>query len=236
MTKFILFDIDHTLVYSGGAGMVALNRTMEELTGIADGFQGIRCAGKTDAQILREAMDKHRLTSVDGDFHRFMSRYVEHLNLAMDEITGHVKPGVLELLHELSKANGFVLGLLTGNIEEGARIKLGRFGLNEFFSVGAYGSDSEDRNVLLPIAVERLAKVHGVHLACEDCLVIGDTPLDVECARVHGAASVAVATGPYSLEALNETGAELVLADLSDTQGVMKWLLEWAQDGVSRDR
>lgn len=235
MTKFILFDIDHTLIYSGGAGIVALNRTMEEITGIADGFQGIQCAGKTDAQILREAMDKHRLTSSREEVSHFLQRYVEHLDLALDEITGHVKPGIPELLHELSRANGFLLGLLTGNIERGARIKLGRFGLNEFFSVGAFGSDSENRNALLPIAVQRLARVHGVNVACEDCLVIGDTPLDVECAKVHGAASLAVATGPYAMEVLSESGAELVLPDLSDTRAVMAWLRAWAQDGSSRD-
>jgi phosphoglycolate phosphatase-like HAD superfamily hydrolase len=232
MTKFILFDIDHTLIYSGGAGVVALNRTMEELTGIAQGFQGINCAGKTDAQILREAMIKHRLDSSEGDMVRFLRRYVEHLNLAMDEITGHVKPGIQELLNELSRENGFVLGLLTGNIEEGARIKLGRFGLNEFFSVGAFGSDSEYRNDLLPIAVDRLAREHGVKVAFKDCLVIGDTPLDVECAKVHGAGSLAVATGPYALEILNETEPELALPDLSDTREVMAWLLNWARNGA----
>lgn len=224
MSKFILFDIDHTLIYSGGAGIVALNRTLEELAGIPQGFQGITCAGKTDVQILREAIDKHGLDAADGPMRQFMDRYVVHLSLAMDEIEGHVKPGVRELLRELSRTKGFWLGLLTGNIEQGARIKLGRFGLNEFFSVGAYGSDSEDRNLLLPIAIQRLERVHGVRVGYADCVVIGDTPLDVACAKIHGAASLAVATGPYSMEVLNQTGAELVLPDLSDVRMIVTWL------------
>jgi len=224
MARFILFDIDHTLIYSGGAGIVALNRTLHDLSGIANGFDGITCAGKTDVQILKEAMNKHGLGAADGAVQQFMRRYVSHLSAAMDEISGHVKPGVMELLEALSRANGYWLGLLTGNIEDGARIKLGRFGLNDYFSVGAYGSDSEDRNLLLPIAVQRLSEAHRVKLAYADCVVIGDTPLDVTCAKIHGALSLAVATGPYSMEALNQAGAALVLPDLSDIPVVMAWL------------
>jgi phosphoglycolate phosphatase len=224
MAKFILFDIDHTLIYSGGAGIVALNSTLEELAGIADGFQGINCAGKTDMQILREAMGKHGLRSSDGEMRRFFDRYLVHLGLAMEKIPGHVKPGVPDLLRELRKDKGVSLGLLTGNIEEGARIKLERFGLNGFFAVGAYGSDSEDRNLLLPIATQRLADDHGIKVDYTDCVVIGDTPLDVECAKVHGALSLAVATGPYSMDVLRESGAEMIVADLSDTRQVLGWL------------
>jgi phosphoglycolate phosphatase-like HAD superfamily hydrolase len=154
----------------------------------------------------------------------FLGRYVVHLRLAVERIPGHVKPGVAELLRELRRENGFWLGLLTGNIEEGARIKLDRFGLNGFFSVGAYGSDSEDRNLLLPIAMQRLSRDHGVKANYADCVVIGDTPLDVECAKVHGALSLAVATGPYSMEVLKESGAEKTVPDLSDTRQILAWL------------
>jgi phosphoglycolate phosphatase-like HAD superfamily hydrolase len=111
-------------------------------------------------------------------------------------------------------------------MEEGARIKLEPYGLNPFFPMGAFGSDHEDRNRLLPFAVKRYQEREGTPIKYEDCLVIGDTPLDVICAQTHGAPSIAVATGPYSVEALQDTGAELVVPDLTDTDGISRWILE----------
>jgi phosphoglycolate phosphatase-like HAD superfamily hydrolase len=131
---------------------------------------------------------------------------------------------VKDLLRSLKNTDSYVLGLLTGNLEEGARIKLEPFELNPFFALGAYGSDAEDRNLLLPIALRRVREQLGLPLRTGDCVVIGDTPKDVECARVHGAPSIAVATGPIPLEVLQETGADLVLSDLSDTAGLMDWI------------
>ena len=224
MPKFILFDIDHTLVDSGGSGALALNLAFQDVTGIANGFAGIRFAGKTDLGIIREALEKHHIAIQDGWLGRFLDVYLIHLRTAISRGVGHVKPGVRDLLDRLVADQDFRIGLLTGNVEEGARIKLEPFELNPFFPIGAFGSDSEDRNALLPLAVQRLAANSSILIDYADCVVIGDTPLDVACARVHGARSIAVATGPYVIEALREADADLVLHDLSDTDDVVNWL------------
>jgi phosphoglycolate phosphatase len=215
--RFILFDIDGTLTDSAGAGRRALNQAMLDVTGIEDGFLGVGFAGKTDLMIIREGLEKLGLDAGDRMISLVAGRYVANLRSEVAKGGGHVKVGVRELIEGLQNTDGYILGLLTGNLAEGARIKLEPFDLNRFFSVGAYGDDAEDRNLLLPIALLRLREQRGMSLNPNDCLVIGDTPKDVECARVHGALSIAVATGPYPLEVLQETGADLVVPDLSGT-------------------
>jgi len=224
MLKFILFDIDHTLIDSGGSGALALNLAFQDVTGITNGFAGIGFAGKTDLGIIRDALEKNRIQIQDGWLVRFLDIYLAHLRNATARGMGHVKPGVRELLHCLVADQDFQLGLLTGNIEEGARTKLEPFELNPFFPVGAFGSDSEDRNALLPLAVQRLAANSSILIGYSDCVIIGDTPLDVACAKAHGARSIAVATGPYSLEILRKTEPDLTLKDLSETFKVINWL------------
>jgi phosphoglycolate phosphatase len=225
MRRFILFDIDGTLTDSAGAGRRALNLALGEVTGLEDSFQGVGFAGKTDLQIIREGLEKHGLDTRDRMVSMLAGRYLVHLQKEVGKGGGHVKVGVRELLQTLQNMDGYLVGLLTGNLEEGARIKLEAFKLNHFFPVGAFGSDAEDRNLLLPVALRRLRDQLGLPLGPHECVVIGDTPKDVECARVHGALSIAVATGPISLEILRETAADLVLADLSDTAGLVTWIL-----------
>ena len=224
MPTFILFDIDGTLVSLDGAGSRSLNRAMEELLQITDGFRGIDFAGKTDLQIIREALGTLGLTDGDDLMHSLLNRYLVHLRAEVSTGRGHVKKGIRELLPALQNLEGIYLGLLTGNAETGARLKLEPFGLNRYFPVGAFGSDSEDRNLLLPIAVERLQEETSASVNYEHCVVIGDTPKDVECAHVHGASAVAVATGTYPLKELEKTAAELVTADLSDTEKIVDWI------------
>ena len=156
--------------------------------------------------------------------HSLLNRYLVHLRAEVSTGRGHVKKGIRELLPALQNLEGIYLGLLTGNAETGARLKLEPFGLNRYFPVGAFGSDSEDRNLLLPIAVERLQEETSASVNYEHCVVIGDTPKDVECAHVHGASAVAVATGTYPLKELEKTAAELVTADLSDTEKIVDWI------------
>ena len=224
MPRFILFDIDGTLTDSGGAGRRALNQAMLEVTGIEDGFRGVGFAGKTDLLNIREGLEKLGLDARSSMISLVAGRYLENLRSEVAKGGGHVKAGVRELIEGLQNRDGCVLGLLTGNLEAGARIKLEPFGLNKFFSVGAYGDDAEDRNLLLPIALLRLREHRGMSLNPNDCLVIGDTPKDVECARVHGTPSIAVATGPYPLEVLQEIGADLVVPDLSGTAQLLAWI------------
>jgi phosphoglycolate phosphatase-like HAD superfamily hydrolase len=147
-----------------------------------------------------------------------------HLRTEVSTGRGHVKNGVRELLAALQDL-GVYLGLLTGNAEVGARLKLKPFGLNPFFPVGAFGSDSEDRNLLLPIAVQRLQEFESISVSHDRCVVIGDTPKDVECAHVHGASAIAVATGTYPLKELEKTDAELITADLTDTEKIVDWIM-----------
>jgi phosphoglycolate phosphatase-like HAD superfamily hydrolase len=197
---------------------------MEDLLGIPNGFQHIDLAGKTDLQIVREGLQRFELAHRDDLLHSLLDRYLVHLQKEVAAGRGHVKAGAKELLHILRAAEDVYLGLLTGNLEAGARLKLKPFGLNQFFPVGAFGDDSEDRNLLLPFAVKRLLEAESISVNYEDCVVIGDTPSDVECAQIHGASSVAVATGTFPLEILEKTPADLVLSDLSDTEEIADWI------------
>ena len=215
MKKLMLFDIDGTLIDPGGAGRRSLGNTFNEIFTIRDAFAGIRMAGKTDIQIIKEGLSVHGLSSDDWNLPSILSVYLKHLKTEIMNKKKHINSGVVELLDTLKAMDGYWLGLLTGNIERGARIKLGAFGLNEYFSVGAFGDDNENRNLLLPIAIEKFRKMTNISINYDDCIVIGDTPSDVQCSKPYGAVSIAVSTGPYSYESLLETGADYVLKNLS---------------------
>lgn len=219
--KFILFDIDGTLMSSGGAGTRSLNLAFEEIFSIPHAFNGMSMAGKTDIQIMKEGLRKHSLDSGDGVIPSICNSYIRHLQVEIKNPKKHLKPGIIETLMLMSNMENVYLGLLTGNIETGARIKLGAFDLNRYFPVGAFGSDHEDRNLLPPVAVEKFRCLYNKDIAFRDCIVIGDTPRDVECAKIYGAYSVAVATGPYSFDSLVRSGAELVLEDMLNIDAVL---------------
>lgn len=221
MAKFVLFDIDGTLIDPRGAGRRSVTRAFYELFSITDAFTGESVAGKTDTQIIREGLARHDLPGDDGILSSILTRYVAILQKEITNPKGHIHPGVVELLDALLETDGYRVGLLTGNIERGARIKLGAFELNDYFQVGAFGDDSEDRNSLLPIAVDKLGALEGMEIGYGDCIVVGDTPLDVACAKPFGAVSVAVATGPYGYDSLANTGADYVLRDLSGASEII---------------
>lgn len=222
--KFILFDIDGTLIDSGGAGVKALNRAFEEIFSICNAFEAISMAGKTDLQILAEGMKLHEIRSSNGVVPEFFERYIAHLRKIIDAKDGHIKAGIREALAALNKSDQYIIGLLTGNIEQGAMIKLEAFDLVSYFDIGAYGNDDADRNRLLPIAREKLRKSRSLEIDYRDCIVVGDTPRDIECAKPYGAYSVGVATGPYSYGLLEEAGADSVFHDLSDTASFLNLL------------
>lgn len=220
--RLILFDIDGTLVDSGGAGSRSLDLALKELFSIEKGFYGVSMAGKTDTQIIKEGLIKHGL-SANGNIERVIEVYLKHLLREINNDKKHVKPGIHDLLEKLRRKGEAGMGLLTGNLEQGARIKLEPFGLNEYFPSGAFGSDNEDRNKLLPIAVDRFESLFGTKIEIAHSVIIGDTPRDVECAHIYGAMCIAVATGPYSLHALIKAGADYVLDDLSDTSSLSQF-------------
>jgi len=224
MNKFVLFDIDGTLIDPGGAGRRSVSKVFYQMFSNRDAFANITMAGKTDIQIIKEGLYIHGLPSGDGVLTSILSQYVKILKTEINNNRKHVMPGAVELLNVLKTKDGYWLGLLTGNIEQGARIKLGAFGLNEYFPVGAFGDDNEDRNRLLPIAVKRLRKMTNIDINYSDCIVIGDTPMDVLCSNPFGATSIVVSTGPYSYESLLETGADYVLRDLSYAMDIINKL------------
>lgn len=214
--KLLLFDIDGTLLDSGGAGTKAMNLAFEEVFSVQNAFDGIEMAGKTDTQIMKEGMKRHNISTNNGSLPILCKSYINHLRHEIKNPAKHLKPGIVSTLDSLSAREGLYLGLLTGNIETGARIKLDALGLNSYFSFGAFGDDHEERNSLLPVAIKQFRSLYQKDACYTDCIVIGDTPRDVECAKVHGALSVAVATGPYSYKTLVKSDADMVLYNLLD--------------------
>lgn len=229
MRKLVLFDIDGTLVLTGAAGLRAMNQACVELVGHADALDGIPVAGRTDRIILSEVAERAGRSLDDALLDELRGKYVANLRHEI-ELPGRgtkaVMPGIRPLLDALECRDDVFVGLLTGNFESGARIKLEYFDLWRYFRCGAYGDDAADRNALVPFALER-ARVCGLpDLAPEHILVVGDTPHDVACARASGAVPVAVATGTFTIEQLRASGAEIVFQDLTDTEAFLKLLDE----------
>ena len=209
----ILFDIDGTLVDTGGAGLTALQDAAVEVFG-GEG-PPLDLAGSTDGGIVR-GLFEHFGRKFDTEIvEEFYQAYLQRLNRHLDEpkYGGHLLEGVSSLLASLEE-EGHCLGLLTGNIDKGAMIKVAHYGIAEHFQFGAYGDDHWDRNKLGPIALERAIKATGRKFTSEETLVIGDTPKDVACAHAFGANCVAVATGSFNEDQLDACGADRVVADL----------------------
>ncbi len=225
MNKLILFDIDGTLVDTGRAGSRSLDIVFHEYFSIENAFEKINMAGKTDIQIIKEGLAEHNLPLDSNVVLEAVELYLKTLSIEINNNNKRTMPGVYETLRLLSNNNGlFSVGLLTGNMERGARIKLEAFDLNKYFPFGAFGSDDEDRNNLLPHAVRRFQKLYGRKIDFSDCIIVGDTPRDVECSKPYGAFCIAVATGPYSAAILREAGADSVMEDLSDTMEFIRSL------------
>lgn len=214
--KLWLFDIDGTLVDTGGAGMRALQEAAVECYG-GEG-PSLDLAGSTDLGVLAGILSHFDLEHADGEEERFFACYLQRLewNLAHGGYSGRVLPGAEVLLDTLAQLDGITVGLLTGNIAEGAGAKMRHYGLDRHFGFGAYGCDHADRNLLGPVALERAAVHAGREFSPEETLVIGDTPKDVACAKAMGARCLAVATGKFSAEQLRACGADMVVQTLDD--------------------
>jgi len=228
--QLVLFDIDGTLVNTGGAGTEAMNRTFAEICQIAEAFADIHMSGKTDPAILAEALAHHQLQPGDGILEAFHDRYIFHLRhtIQQSKRPRRLMPGIPELLEALAPRSDVLLGLLTGNFAQGAQLKLESFGIWQYFRLGAYGSDSSDRNALVPVAQERARALLEYDFPSEQTVVIGDTPRDIACAQAHGARVVAVATGNYSLDELQQHQPDHCLADLGDVPAVLRVLIQRA--------
>jgi phosphoglycolate phosphatase-like HAD superfamily hydrolase len=226
--KLILFDIDGTLISTGLAGSDAMQWAFAELYNIPNAFAGIEMSGRTDPAILYDALTAHNIASHEHAAHTFHECYIPHLRRALQqpERQRRLMPGFPALLDLLAARDDLILGLLTGNFAMGAQLKLESFALWQYFRLGAYGSDHHDRNALVPVAQQRLQTLLGHAIPGQQTYVIGDTPRDIACARAHGACAIAVATGSYSVEALQQHQPDYCFVDLSDTAQVVRILLE----------
>jgi phosphoglycolate phosphatase len=230
MKRLVLFDIDGTLLSAQGAPRRAFERAMFAVYGTTGPITTHRFDGKTDPQIARELLTAAGLTDavVDAGFGDLWDAYIRELRLEL-ALPGHrtvVFPGIRTLLDILEAlADDVVLGLLTGNIEQGASLKLESAGIRNNFRVGAFGSDSERRDRLPPVAVARARRQTGIEFSRRDIVIIGDTPSDVTCGRELGVRALAVGTGRHAAEELLQAGAETAFADLSDTARVLDAIL-----------
>jgi phosphoglycolate phosphatase-like HAD superfamily hydrolase len=216
MIRLVLFDIDGTLVLTGGAGTQAFAKTFATEFNLHHGSEKMKFAGRTDVSLVREFFKIHGLDESPAHFRQFFARYVFWLDHVISQSTGNACPGVFELIRGLQALpHPPALGLLTGNIQLGAEIKLRKFGLWDKFAFGGFADDHEDRNHIAAAALERGRRVLGKDLQPQEIIVIGDTPFDVRCGKFIGAKTLAVATGGSKLEELKTCGADWTVADLT---------------------
>lgn len=220
MPILLLFDLDGTLL-KGTAGRRAFQRAFAALAGLPDAGRGIAFAGKTDTALFREIIAARGLTGLTPA--DVAPVYLRCLAEEVAADPGYLFPGVPELLSRLADQAGVYLALGTGNLEEGARIKLAPHGINDYFPTGGFGSDSEVRNELIRFGIARAEAYYRT--AFDRVVVIGDTPLDVACGKANGALTVGVATGPYALADLQQSGADRVLQDFADQERALAALL-----------
>jgi phosphoglycolate phosphatase-like HAD superfamily hydrolase len=209
-----LFDIDGTLLLSGGAGKAALEAALAEEFGITRLIGKIDLSGRTDRAIMADLFRLHVIDDTPENHERLLDAYLRHLPRLLH--AGRVLPGIAELLAHLAGRWDVGLGLLTGNVRAGAKAKLGFFGLYDYFAFGSYGDHHLDRDDVAREALAEVRRQFNGSIHPENIWVIGDTPLDIRCARAIGARAVAVATGWHSLAELAVHQPDLLLADLSD--------------------
>ncbi|MCS7159388.1 MAG: haloacid dehalogenase-like hydrolase [Gemmatales bacterium] len=214
MKTVVFFDIDGTLLRSGGAGKLAMMTAVQEAFGVAPTPVEVPFSGRTDRAIMRDLLHAHKIEFTSDNFHRLVETYLQLLPECLQRMTGRVLPGVLELLQALERLDHVAVGLLTGNLRRGAQTKLGYFGLAERFPFGGFGDVHFDRNSVARDALAAAQCFLNGSCAPERIWVIGDTPLDIECARHIGARVLAVATGTHTLEQLAAHQPDLLLSDL----------------------
>ncbi|MBI4242152.1 MAG: haloacid dehalogenase-like hydrolase [Candidatus Rokubacteria bacterium] len=227
--RLVLFDVDGTLVAARGAGRRAMIRALRAIYGVTGPAETYGFSGKTDPTIVADLLGAAGLDSdeIAAQLPAFYDRYLVELGAEIGD-GEHVTlmPGIGELIPRLSADPGALVGLLTGNIEGGARIKLEPTGLWPYFRLGAYGSDDPNRSRLPAVAVRRAEALVERPVKPVEVVVIGDTPLDIGCARAFGAVALAVATGQHSLAELAAFAPDFLFADLSDVPRVLAALFD----------
>jgi len=226
--KLLLFDIDGTLISSGGAATKAVNRAFEKIYGVRNAMEGIRADGKTDPLILREMFNSvFKRDSSEGEADNIYREYIGFLSEELVNAKNFtVMIGIPELLSFFSERSDIKLGIATGNIEQGAWIKLRHSGLDSYFNFGAFGSDSEQREMIIRIAIERGERLYNERKGYEKVIVIGDTPQDIIHGRLAGAEVLAVSTGSYSKVELEYFNPHYLIEDFKDTDSAIKILTD----------
>ena len=224
-----LFDVDGTLLLTDGAARQAFACAVRDRLGVEDDLRDIAFSGRIEPMILADILRKHGRAFGDGEEAWFWNAVFDHMRRLLHPGRGRLMPGIPAVLDRVAAEPGWALGLLTGNMTQMARLKLGHFGLAGRFDFGGFGEMAENRDALARLIVGRLGRERGVPPG--RCVVVGDTEHDVACARAAGARVVAVATGTASRAQLEECRPDLLLDDLSDPEP----LLAWARDVAARD-
>jgi phosphoglycolate phosphatase-like HAD superfamily hydrolase len=227
--RFVLWDIDGTLVHTAGHGRDAFGAAFAAIFGRPADLTSVSMGGRTDHDIATEVLAAGGVT--DGATH--IPRMLDELRVALGGVReriaeeGHVTPGAQEALEAVAGTPGITQSLLTGNIEANAELKLAAFGLDRFvdLEIGGYGSDPHtSRADLVAVAREKAARLRAVHVEAAETILIGDTPLDIEAARGAGARAIGVGAASFTAQQLLDAGAEAAFDDLRDTRGLMSAL------------
>ncbi len=216
MIKVVLFDIDGTLIHSGGAGVKAFGKAFSSEFGVHDGTERLKFAGRTDVSLVREFFGNHNIAASPENFTRFFDAYLGWLRQIILECKGGPCPGVPEFYRALLQSpHPPAIGLLTGNIRRGAEVKLRHFGWWDKFAFGGFADDSEHRDEIAAAALLRGSECLGQPVRGDETLVIGDTPLDIRCGRAIGARVLAVATGGATMDELAAHKPDFLVTDLT---------------------
>jgi phosphoglycolate phosphatase len=215
LSHLVLFDIDGTMLSSGGSGQAAMEIVLRDHFGIATLTGNIHTAGRTDRAIVSEMFQSYGIDLTEANWNNFCQQYFAQLPLSLGQHPNIILPGVVDLLEQLSSNPSVGMGLITGNFEHGAHIKLTHFGLRKYFAEGGFGDHHADRNDVAKLALERMVKHLGQEFVAERVLVVGDTPADIHCARSIGARVCAVSTGIYTESELLVHEPDYLLSDLS---------------------
>lgn len=226
--RLVLWDVDGTLLRAGDIGAAVFDDAIEAVLGRRPP-ERVRMSGKTDPLIVREYLVMMGVEETPELVEAVLGRLVATLAEAAEAGVlgqGTACPGVTEVLDGLAAVDGVAQTLLTGNLYDNAVVKVSAYGLDKWldFDIGAYGSDSDDRNRLVPVALHRLEQARGVRLAPSEVWVVGDTPRDLACARAAGARCLLVATGRYSYGELEGLGADAAVKSLADAEGIVNLL------------
>jgi phosphoglycolate phosphatase len=222
--RLLLFDIDGTLVSTGGAGVRALKLVIEKRYGVHDDLHDVEIAGRTDSGIVSSILQKYHVDPTATNVGAFLDEYVSFLPDMLSTTGGQVLPGMSEILTRMKEKADRVLGLLTGNVKRGAELKLEHYGLWKFFEFGAFADDHHDRNQLGQFARTRAQERHGHEFDAAQIDVVGDTGHDIACGKAFGARTIAVATGTWSREKLSEHRPDFLFDDLSNVDEVIRTL------------